>query len=39
VVPGGIVVIAVAAFYSCIVYAALRRDPGEGELAIGEVHV
>ncbi|HEY2184220.1 MAG TPA: DUF2270 domain-containing protein [Xanthobacteraceae bacterium] len=38
-VPGGVVVLAVAAFYGCILYAALRRDPGEGELAIGEVHV
>ena len=30
---------AVAAFYGWIVYAALRPYRGEGELAIGDVHV
>jgi uncharacterized membrane protein len=29
----------VAAFYCWIGYAALRRNAGEGELAIGDVHV
>jgi uncharacterized membrane protein len=38
-VPGWVVVVAVAAFYGWIIYMALRRYPGEGELAIGEVHV
>jgi len=38
-VPGWIVVLGVAAFYCWIVYAALRRYAGEGELAIGDVHV
>ena len=38
-VPGWVVVVAVAAFYGWIIYMALRRYQGEGELAIGEVHV
>jgi uncharacterized membrane protein len=38
-VLGWVVVVAVAAFYGWIIYMALRRYPGEGELAIGEVHV
>jgi uncharacterized membrane protein len=37
--PGWMVFGAVAAFYCWILYAALRRYPGEGELAIGDVHV
>jgi uncharacterized membrane protein len=37
--PGWIVLMAVAAFYCWILYAALRRYAGEGELAIGDVHV
>ena len=37
--PGWAVVIAVAAFYCWITYAALRRYAGEGELAHGDVHV
>jgi uncharacterized membrane protein len=38
-ISGGVIVVAVAAFYCCILYAALRRYRGEGELAIGDVHV
>jgi uncharacterized membrane protein len=38
-IPGWMVVLGVAAFYCWIVYAALRRYAGEGELAIGDVHV
>ena len=37
--PGWMVFVAVAAFYCWILYAALRRYAGEGELAIGDVHV
>jgi uncharacterized membrane protein len=37
--PGWIVLLAVGAFYAWIVYAAVRRFAGEGELAIGDVHV
>lgn len=37
--PGWIVIIAVAAFYSWVLYAALHRYKGEGELAYGDVHV
>jgi uncharacterized membrane protein len=33
------VMLLVVAFYGWIVYAALRRYVGEGELAIGDVHV
>jgi uncharacterized membrane protein len=33
------VLVAVASFYCWITYAALRRYAGEGELAIGDVHV
>jgi uncharacterized membrane protein len=33
------IVLAVAAFYCWITHAALRRYRGEGELAIGDVHV
>jgi uncharacterized membrane protein len=38
-VPGWIMIFAVAVFYAWIVYAALPRHAGEGELAIGDVHV
>jgi uncharacterized membrane protein len=38
-VPGWLIVAAVAVFYCWIIYAALRRFAGEGELAIGDVHV
>jgi uncharacterized membrane protein len=38
-VPGWMIVLAVAAFYCWITHAALRRYRGEGELAIGDVHV
>jgi uncharacterized membrane protein len=38
-VPGWTIVAAVAAFYAWIIYAALRGHAGEGELAIGDVHV
>ena len=37
--PGWAVVVAVLVFYGWIIYAALRRYAGEGELAIGDVHV
>jgi uncharacterized membrane protein len=37
--PGWFVVVVVGAFYCWISYAALRRYAGEGELAIGDVHV
>jgi uncharacterized membrane protein len=37
--PGWGVVVVIAAFYCWIFYAALRRYAGEGELAIGDVHV
>ncbi len=37
--PGWMVLVAVASFYCWIAYAALRRYAGEGELAIGDVHV
>jgi uncharacterized membrane protein len=37
--PGWMVMLLVVAFYGWIVYAALRRYVGEGELAIGDVHV
>jgi uncharacterized membrane protein len=37
--PGWMMLVAVAAFYCWILYAALRRYAGEGELAIGDVHV
>ena len=37
--PGWTVVVAVVVFYGWIIYAALRRYAGEGELAIGDVHV
>ena len=38
-VPGWAVVLAVAAFYCWLIYSALRRDVGAGELSIGDVHV
>jgi len=38
-VPGWAVVMAVAAFYCWMIYCALSRYPGEGELSIGDVHV
>jgi uncharacterized membrane protein len=37
--PGWMVLVAVTSFYCWIAYAALRRYAGEGELAIGDVHV
>jgi uncharacterized membrane protein len=37
--PGWVVIVAVFGFYACVTYAALRRHAGEGELAIGDVHV
>ena len=37
--PGWMVVVGVAAFYAWLLYAALRRLSGPGELAIGDVHV
>jgi uncharacterized membrane protein len=37
--PGWAVVLAVSAFYCWIIYTALRRYAGEGELSIGDVHV
>ena len=37
--PGWVMVMAVGSFYCWILYAALRRYKGEGELAIGDVHV
>jgi uncharacterized membrane protein len=37
--PGWLVVMAVGSFYCWILYEALRRYKGEGELAIGDVHV
>jgi uncharacterized membrane protein len=33
------VIIALTIFYGWILYAALRRPKGEGELAFGNVHV
>jgi uncharacterized membrane protein len=38
-VPGWAIVLAVAAFYCWIIYRALSRYTGEGELSIGDVHV
>ncbi len=38
-VPGWAVIAGVAAFYGWILYAALRRSGGVGELAYGDVHV
>ena len=38
-VPGWMIVAVIAAFYCWILYAALRRLPDDGELAIGDVHV
>ena len=38
-VSGWVVVLVVAAFYCWIIYTSLQRYPGEGELAIGDVHV
>jgi uncharacterized membrane protein len=37
--PGWMVLVVVAAFYCWILYSALHRYAGEGELAIGDVHV
>jgi uncharacterized membrane protein len=37
--PGWIVIMIVASFYGWVLYAALRRYKGEGELAYGDVHV
>jgi uncharacterized membrane protein len=37
--PGWMVLMSVGAFYGWIIYSALRRYAGEGELAIGDVHV
>jgi uncharacterized membrane protein len=38
-VPGWAVVLAIAAFYCWMIYSALSRHAGEGELSIGDVHV
>lgn len=38
-VPGWVVIAGVAAFYGWLILVALRRDPAEGELAYGAVHV
>lgn len=38
-VPGPFVILGVAVFYAWVAYATLRRLPGEGELAYGDVHV
>jgi uncharacterized membrane protein len=38
-VPGWLVIGVVCVFYALMVYAALHKEPGEGELAHGEVHV
>lgn len=38
-IPGWAVVIALTIFYGWILYAALRKLKGEGELAYGNVHV
>ncbi|MQW88194.1 DUF2270 domain-containing protein [Sinorhizobium saheli] len=38
-VPGWAVAIAVALFYGAVLYGSIRREPGAGELAHGEVHV
>ncbi|WP_438747926.1 DUF2270 domain-containing protein [Pararhizobium sp. O133] len=38
-VPGWLVIGIVAIFYGIMAYAAVHREPGEGELAHGEVHV
>jgi len=37
--PGWFVIVAVVLFYAWIVYAALRKAEGAGELAFGDVHV
>jgi uncharacterized membrane protein len=38
-VPGWLVLLAVTLFYAAILYGSLHREPDEGELAYGEVHV
>ena len=38
-VPGWLVIAGVAIFYGWLALVALRRDPAEGELAYGAVHV
>ncbi|MFL4990605.1 MAG: DUF2270 domain-containing protein [Microvirga sp.] len=38
-IPGWAVIVALALFYGWILYAALRKPVGEGELAFGNVHV
>ena len=38
-IPGWSVVAALALFYGWILYAALRQEKSEGELAFGDVHV
>ncbi|MBQ0824711.1 MULTISPECIES: DUF2270 domain-containing protein [Microvirga] len=38
-VPGWAVIAALAIFYGWILYATLRKQTGEGELAFGNVHV
>lgn len=38
-IPGWAVIIALTVFYGWILYAALRKPQGEGELAFGNVHV
>lgn len=37
--PGWLVLAIVAAFYGWVLFVTLRRRPGQGELAHGEVHV
>ncbi|WP_275782976.1 DUF2270 domain-containing protein [Pararhizobium gei] len=38
-VSGWVVIALIAIFYAFIVYGAVHREPGDGELAHGEVHV
>jgi uncharacterized membrane protein len=38
-IPGWAVITALTVFYGWILYAALRKPQGEGELAFGNVHV
>ncbi|HWL68502.1 MAG TPA: DUF2270 domain-containing protein [Geminicoccus sp.] len=38
-IPGWIVMLVVAAFYSWVVVASLRRPESQGEMAFGDVHV
>jgi uncharacterized membrane protein len=38
-IPGWAVIVTLTIFYGWILYAALRKPKGEGELAFGNVHV